>query len=170
MQAEQIIARTRRWKSSLFQYIDGGMITPAVKYFYIMTIKKLISTTHPAPAKRSARPLVAAALADADLTAPLLRGMSALRTAAVADDVYMMIVYFADDVRRTTALVLSKSGGVEKSSFEMKILSVDGCLQMKTAHQGFQGGASFRPPPRLSTTRTVCSNTHSAMRAFTIGT
>jgi hypothetical protein len=44
--------------------------------------------------------LVAAALADADLTAPLLRGMSALRTAAVADDVYMMIVYFADDVRR----------------------------------------------------------------------
>jgi hypothetical protein len=75
----------------------GGMITKAVKYFHIMTTKSI--TTHPAPAKRSARPLDAA-LADADLTAPLLRGMSALRTAAVADDAYMMIVFM---MCRTTA-------------------------------------------------------------------
>jgi hypothetical protein len=147
----------------------GGMITKAVKYFHIMTtqINNFLLTQH-LPKDRHGPWLLRPW--PMDLTAPLPRGMSALRTAAVADDVYMMIVYFADDVRRTTALVLSKSGGVEKSSFEMKILSVDGCLQMKTAHQGFQGGASFRPPPRLSTTRTVCSNTHSAMRAFTIGT
>lgn len=51
-----------------------------------------INITHPAPARRSARPLDAA-LADADLTAPLLRGINALRTAAVADDAYMVIVY-----------------------------------------------------------------------------
>jgi len=62
-------------------------------YRLILHVTKINFITHPAPAKRSARPLDAA-LAEADLTATLLRGISALRTAAVADDAYMLIVIY----------------------------------------------------------------------------
>ena len=62
-------------------------------YRLILHVTKINFITHPAPAKRSARPLDAA-LAEADLTATLLRGISALRTAAFADDAYMLIVIY----------------------------------------------------------------------------